>query len=254
MRREYLSYPKINICFKIVGLKENGYCDILSRYFLVDNGVCDTLYFSDCDVFDIKGDFDCTLKSNTIFKAKEILKSAIPAHKKEELEHFCIEVQKNIPMCAGLGGGSSNAGVYLLAMNDMLDLGLSKNDLLSLSKYIGADVSFFVSGNKSANVYGVGEQIVEFMDCEIDFEIFTPPILCKTKEVYDEFKRCGVFSNISFNTILESNSREILHSYNFLELNDLYIPALRLYPELKDYSKSGYYFSGSGSSFFRIKS
>ncbi|RAX53060.1 4-(cytidine 5'-diphospho)-2-C-methyl-D-erythritol kinase [Helicobacter sp. 16-1353] len=255
MTNYYISYPKINICFKILGFLDNGYCDIYSRYMKVTNTFFDSIVIKDSTSFKIYGNCQCSLESNTIFKAKEILKKWLLDNDNKKamfLENFIIDIDKKIPIFAGLGGGSSNAGTYLLAMNEILELDLPIYILGRIASNVGADVSFFVYDVNSANVSGIGDKIVEFKESIIDVEIVTPNILCETKAVFDEF-RANFKANIIDSNILNMESKDILKTYNIFELNDLFAPALNLYPELKEFIKDGYYFSGSGSSFFKLK-
>lgn len=260
MTRFYISYPKINICFKILGFLDNGYCDIISRYIKVKNLFFDELIIKDSSHFKINCSFECSLEDNTIFKAKEALKSYILKNKKNAeftkkaifLENFEIEINKKIPIFAGLGGGSSNAAIYLLAMNEILELNLSYDDLAYIASFVGADVAFFIYDFPSANVYGIGEKVVKFSEEIPHFEIVTPNILCQTKAVFDEFRNKFNINKINRN-LLKFSSIELLKTYDIFELNDLFAPAINIYPQLKDFCKSGYYFSGSGSSFFKLK-
>lgn len=265
----YFSYPKINICLKILGILDSNYCDIFSRYRLVTNDVFDVMHIKDSSSFKIDGNFDCLVHENLIFKAKEALKTyllSINSKKASYLESFYIEVDKNIPTCSGLGGGSSNAATYLLAFNEILELSLSSEILNAIASNIGADVSFFIYKYLSANVYGKGEIIKSFDDDNLEFSILTPPLKIKTKEIFDAFKkgfeskkpRKNPYLNLdlpSFSIESFSNLKSffMLENYEISFLNDLFPIALNLYPILGDYAKDGYFFSGSGSSFFKIK-
>lgn len=254
MTKTYISYPKVNIFFKIIGFLDNGYCDILSRYVRVENSFFDILEIKDSTTFKLNGDFDCPLESNTIFKAKIALQEYLGDMKKSKyLESFCINVDKNIPIFAGLGGGSSNAGVYLIAMNEILELGLDKDILGAIASKVGADVSFFVYDYKSSNVSGIGDIVEEFIEDELAFEILTPKVNSHTSAVFAEFKKDYSLDIRLARQMLELDSIDLINQFSIDILNDLYAPALRLYPELLEYSKEGYFFSGSGSSFFRLK-
>ena len=257
MTRIYVSYPKINIFFKIIGILPNGYCDILSRYIKVQNSIFDTLEIKDSASFSLNGDFKCPLHSNTIFKAKLALQEyldLISKHKESKyLDSFSISVDKKIPIFAGLGGGSSNAGVYLLAINEILELGIPKSTLANIGAKIGADVSFFVYDYKSSNVSGFGGKIEEFVEEKLEFEIFTPPIDSHTNAVFAEFKKDFKIDIIKSKEMISLKSLDLLRNFSIDALNDLYLPATRIYKEILSYYKDGYFFSGSGSSFFRLK-
>jgi 4-diphosphocytidyl-2-C-methyl-D-erythritol kinase len=137
--------------------------------------------------------------------------------------------------------------------NEELELGLSVEELAEIGSNVGADVPFFVYGYESANVSGIGEIVERFNEPLIDFEVTTPELQISTPAVY-RYYREHLFAPVSSDesTRLEATtSREILASVNSKEANDLYNAALGCYPELAD--KEGWFFSGSGSSFFRIK-
>ncbi len=255
MIKEYISYPKINICFKILGFKDNGYCDIISRYVRVKDSYFDVINISDSRYFDISGNIDCNLFNNTIYRAKEALKIELQNNSKSiYLEKYHIKINKQIPICAGLGGGSSNAAIYLIAMNEILELGFGKEQLICIATRVGADVGFFVCDIDSANVRGIGDVICAFDEVVPPIEIFTPPIHCSTIDVYNRFKINADFSDKKCaEDMIKLDSATLLQSYDFIILNDLYKSALSLYPNLSQYARDGYFFSGSGSSFFTMK-
>lgn len=261
------SYPKVNICFKITGFLGN-YCEIASRFALVKStNLYDTIEIRQSDSFKISGNFDCKMQDNTIFRAKEALKEFLESRGDstnhatrricKELEFFHIEVNKKIPTFAGLGGGSSNAASYLIAMNEILELNLEPKDLVQIARRVGADVSFFVCGFNSANVFGIGESVEFFNEKVPELEFFTPPIQCSTKAVYDEYRAMQNRGEAHFyknaRELLANDSATLLQKNTINFLNDLYAPACKIYPQLRDFAKDGYFFSGSGSSFFRLK-
>ena len=256
------AYPKVNICFKITSILPNNYCEIASRFMLVESAnLCDTIEICESSAFKIAGNFDCTMQENTIFKAKEALGAFLDSQgatkMRDSLEFFSIEVDKKIPAFAGLGGGSSDAASYLMAMNEILELNLTRKDLMQVGANVGADVSFFLCDFKSANVFGIGESVEFFSEDLIRLEIITPPIACSTRAVYDEFRAMKARGEVDFFTktreLLTKDSATLLRENTRDFLNDLYTPACRIYPDLADFAKDGYFFSGSGSSFFRIK-
>ena len=261
------SYPKVNICFKITGFLGN-YCEIASRFTLVKSAnLYDMIEIRQSDKFIISGNFDCKMQDNTIFKAKEALKEFLESRGDstnhatrricKELERFHIAVDKKIPTFAGLGGGSSNAASYLMAMNEILELNLESKDLVQIARRVGADVSFFVCEFNSANAFGIGEGVEFFNEKVPELEFFTPPIQCSTKAVYDEYRAMQNRGEAHFyknaRELLANDSATLLQKNTINFLNDLYAPACKIYPQLRDFAKDGYFFSGSGSSFFRLK-
>jgi 4-diphosphocytidyl-2-C-methyl-D-erythritol kinase len=166
-----------------------------------------------------------------------------------------IAVEKRIPSFAGLGGGSSDAATYLKMCNEVLHLGLTADELSAIGSKVGADVAFFIHNYPSANVSGIGEIVEPFDEEPLPLEIITPKIKISTPDVYRRFRE-------NFYTELDTeeaarlsrmDSKTILQNYSISEANDLFEPAVSLYPELKSAYKHGWFFSGSGSSFFKIK-
>lgn len=74
-----------------------------------------------------------------------------------------IEIVKNIPVAAGLGGGSSDAAAVLMGMNDLLKMGLSDHRLMKIGVTLGADIPFFIF-KKTALAEGIGEKLSAMPD------------------------------------------------------------------------------------------
>lgn len=251
----YRAYAKVNVFLKITGMRDN-YHEIISRFMRVDS-LYDELCFAKKtkDGFEIIGEFSCQTKQNTIYKAYVALREAINSESLDKLmQTYSVEVKKSIPAFAGLGGGSSDAATYLKMCNEVLDLGLSQNELAQIGLKVGADVPFFIYGFDSANVSGIGEIVEEFKEPLLNFEVFTPKVEISTPRVYTSYRENFYAPIDGFKTeeLKNKTSLEILESMSVDEANDLFKPALQEYNELKKHYKHGYYFSGSGSSFFKL--
>ena len=88
----------------------------------------------------------------------------------------------------------------------------------------------------------------------LNIETITPKIKCNTGEIFKVFREkfYKQISNEDANKLLKMKSTEILNNSDIKEANDLFEPAISVYSELKEYAKEGWYFSGSGSSFFKV--
>ena len=257
--KEYKACAKVNVFLKITGMREN-YHEILSRFMRVDT-LYDTLSFvSKKDVeataneFKIIGEFSCDTKQNTIYKAYVALQKATGSEALAKLmQTHAIKVEKSIPAFAGLGGGSSDAATYLKMCNEVLHLGLSQNELAVIGLDVGADVPFFIYNYASANVSGIGEVVEKFEEELLAFDIYTPNIEISTPKVYKSYREhfYTPIDGFTAQELKEKPSKEILQSMTPQEANDLFSPALKEYPKLAAAQKEGYFFSGSGSSFFR---
>ncbi|OSQ25457.1 4-(cytidine 5'-diphospho)-2-C-methyl-D-erythritol kinase [Campylobacter concisus] len=245
------SFAKINIFLKIVGTR-GSYHEILSRFILCEQ-LFDEIYFKKSDSFAIECS-NCDIKENIIQKAIDELKRAGFSNELDEFFSFHkIIINKNIPIGAGLGGGSSNAATFLLMVNDELNLNIKRENLMQIAAKIGADVAFFVSGYKAANVSSIGEIIEEFDDEVPNLNIFTPNVFCSTPMVYQEF-RSNFLQYIDVNAAKKMQnlkSKELLEIYKNEELNDLFAPCFKLYPQMNEFRDK--FLSGSGSSVFSVK-
>lgn len=253
----FKSCAKINIFLKIVGKKDNYH--LINSRFIRHEELFDEIIFKKKERqksgFEIFGDFDCSKENNTIFKSYKYLNEYTKNRKIDDFlsEHF-LYVKKNIPTGAGLGGGSSNAATTLLALNEILKLGLKQHELYAIGEKIGADVNFFISQYKSANVSGVGEKIVEFEDDEVDLELNLIDIHVNTAKVYSVFREY-FYDKIDIdlaNEMMKLSSSKLLKTFDANTLNDLLKPLLICYPNIKNFIKSEQFLSGSGSTFFEV--
>ncbi|MBK6303883.1 MAG: 4-(cytidine 5'-diphospho)-2-C-methyl-D-erythritol kinase [Arcobacter sp.] len=246
------SYAKVNIFLKIVGLRDN-YHLIASRFVRVKN-LFDTISFikKDVDNFSIEGNFSCILEKNTVYKAYKELEKFDEV--KEFFKKNIVKIDKNIPEFAGLGGGSSNCATFLNMVNIACNLNLNKEELAKIGSNIGADVPFFVYEFDSANVSGIGEIVEEFKEESLNIEVITPKIACDTGKIYKNFRE-KFYKELNKDEVKElfvTNSKDILKKFSINEANDLYFSALDLNQDLKKFEKDNWFFSGSGSSFFKI--
>ncbi len=254
--KTYKACAKVNIFLKITG-KRGNYHEIFSRFMKLPH-LYDELCFESKHTpgFTLLGEFGCETKQNTIYKAYEALLEATHSDALAKLiDRYAIRVNKQIPSFAGLGGGSSDAATFLKMCNNTLDLGLSLNELAAIGAKVGADVPFFIYDYNSANVSGIGEVVEKFDEELLEIETRTPQIQISTPAVYKSFREhfYKELDDNEYAKLATSPSREILDSYSVSDANDLFEPALQLHPELKNSYQKGWFFSGSGSSFFRIK-
>lgn len=152
----FLSYAKINLHLQVLHKRPNGYHEIETIFYRIP--LRDQLRISSrpgkgltilCSHPKVPLD-----SSNTIAKAYRLLCRYLG-----EEPGINVEVQKNVPIRGGLGGGSANAAAFLLAVNEVLKLGLPLETLLEMGKEVGADVPFFLLNEPAALARGVGEDL-----------------------------------------------------------------------------------------------
>lgn len=247
------SYAKVNIFLKIAG-KRHNYHELVSRFVRVHN-LYDNISFdtNHKEAFNIIGDFGCKLESNTVYKAYNLIKDYKGVE--DFFKKHSVVIEKNIPEFAGLGGGSSNAATFLIMANEACNLNLSKNELAKIALNIGADVPFFIYEYNSANVTGIGEIVEKFDEELLNINTITPKIMCNTGEIFTIFRN-QYYKEISkeeSKKLLAMKSKDILELFSIEEANDLYKAAITAKAELLEYAKEDWYFSGSGSSFFKVE-
>lgn len=181
-----LSLPspgKINLRLEILGRRADGYHQLRSLMERVS--VADEIQLNIVEKgITVTCDHDMVPKdeSNIAFRAvKEIL-----AYSSRNVG-VDVHITKNIPVAAGMGGGSSNAAAVIKGVNQLLKLKLSKEKLMQIGQKVGADVPFFLFEGP-ALAEGVGEQLRKIKSMpKLLFLIVNPNIQVLTKTVYNKF-------------------------------------------------------------------
>jgi len=249
----FYSPAKVNLFFKILSKRKDGYHNIFSLYQAIS--LVDHLFINKAK----KDNFFCFNNKDLIFDENNLIIKALNLFRKKTkiLDPVEIFLKKNIPIEAGLGGGSSNAATTLYALNELFEKPLQLFELIELSKKIGADVPFFFSKG-TALCENIGDVFENVFSQDLNFHIAKPNFGMSTK---------GVYENVDLN-YLSKTDPSVLKSYvlrkkeiNFF--NDLEIPAFKLNEELKKtkilLENMGFekvIMTGSGSSFMcfgRIK-
>jgi len=176
-----LSPAKINLLLKITGKRKDGYHNIATLFQMID--LYDRVTFSPASAGEIKvtcSKGDIQPENNLAFlAAKTLWKPGLPG--------VSIHIEKNIPVGAGLGGGSSNCAAALFALNRLWKLGLPRNRLMAKGKKLGADVPFFLFGPR-AWATGTGDRLTLLPQAEpFHILLVKPTVGASTAEVYETF-------------------------------------------------------------------
>lgn len=143
-----------------------------------------------------------------------------------------IRIEKNIPVFAGLGGGSTNAAGVLIALNKLHNNCLNDKQLLQISKRIGADVAFFLRGGTQISE-GIGEMLTELPDLTgVHLVLVKPDFSVSTPWVYQnlDFNQLGerpdtakVVKAVKENNIssLALNLRNVLESVTVKQYSEV---------------------------------
>ncbi|MCJ7540497.1 MAG: 4-(cytidine 5'-diphospho)-2-C-methyl-D-erythritol kinase, partial [Desulfobacterales bacterium] len=175
---------KINIGLRILGRRNDGYHEIIS--IMVPISLFDTLYLSSAEKSGII--LDCRGRGNIPADERNLAYRAAQSFQEKTgiREGLYIQLIKNIPVAAGLGGGSSDAAAMLLALNDMYNHPLRTEDLHQLTLELGADVPFFLYG-RPALARGIGEILDPIENWKKYWYVtVTPPLQVSTAWVYGQ--------------------------------------------------------------------
>lgn len=150
-------YPncKINIGLRVVRKREDGYHDLETIFYPV-YGLHDELEVVKAEKFAFLQDglvVDCSPTDNLIYKVYQRMQTHFP-----QIGNVKITFKKNIPFGAGLGGGSSDAAHMAIALNEIFQLGLTKQQLAEEVRPLGADCSFFIY-NTPCYAEGIGDKL-----------------------------------------------------------------------------------------------
>ena len=247
-----LSPAKINLFLHVTGKRPDGYHDLITLMCCI--GLYDTVKID----FGLK-EISVTCsdpkvpedETNLAFKAARLFYKTL-----NKPEGVYISIEKNIPVGAGLGGGSSNAASVLLALNRYYGFPFSQDELIAMGLSIGADVPFFIY-RKPALVSGIGENLKPYERISKFYILLIyPGFSVSTAEVYNNLNlgltKCQKeFKNQSF---MEHNFDGARHL-----CNDLETVVESRYPDISLAKKAlmsqgaiGALMSGSGPTVFGI--
>ena len=179
------SYAKINLYLKIGKKLGSGYHklqSVMQKIELSDNISIDPV--SEDRIIVESTNQELASEENLAYKAALLLK------KKYKVKHGVkIYIEKNIPLEAGLGGGSSNAATTLVNLNKLWGLKLKERQLIELASQIGSDVPFFI-GENAALVEGIGDIIKRLKKSfSINIVLINPGFRVSTKWAYSAFDK-----------------------------------------------------------------
>lgn len=247
------AYAKINISLDIIGKREDGYhllkmiMQAIDLYDVmnvnrIDNGIklsCDKQYVP-------------TDEKNIAYKAAKLFMDTYNIK-----SGISIEINKNIPVAAGLAGGSTDGAAVLRAMRDIFSIDVTDEELMELGLKLGADVPYCILGG-TALCEGIGEKITPLKSFKDKILILVKPNFgVSTKEVYKNFDIERVFKHPDMNGLIKAMERDDLEFISNNMKNLLENVTLRKYSMLKNikdsmlrYGALGSMMSGSGPSIF----
>ena len=163
------SFAKINLFLRVLGKRADGFHEICTIFQTVS--LCDYLTFSAADEMILTCDDPKipTGDDNLIIKAAKILRENYAVKKGAK-----IHLEKRIPAPGGLGGGSSNAAVALLALVKLWNMPIDLKELRAVGKTLGSDVPFFFCGGTALGA-GRGTEVFSLEDFEENYVLIAAP-------------------------------------------------------------------------------
>jgi 4-diphosphocytidyl-2-C-methyl-D-erythritol kinase len=255
-----LTPAKINLYLNILGKRSDGYHLLDTLIAFTD--ICDEINITASDIFsfEVSGEFASLVENdehNIVIRAYRLMQQACGVN-----NNIAIKLIKNIPVGAGLGGGSSDAAATLMYLNEMWKAGLSKEKLSEIGLKLGADVPIFINQH-AAFVSGIGEKIENTQNLPELYAILVYPNKpISTKDVFTSLAMPAGNTTNSIKAPYAANELTMHEWLIFLKSkdNDLDNAAINILPEIKDIiialsHLDGCEFarmSGSGSTCFAI--
>lgn len=252
---ELMAKAKINLALDVLGKRADGYHEVRMVMQTID--LCDKVCIEITDR-DIEIECNCPWVPNNCdniaFKAAQLLKEKYAISKGVK-----IRIEKNIPVAAGLAGGSTDAASVLKGMNQLFDLGISTEELMALGKQIGADVPYCIKGGTML-AEGIGEILTELPQLEeTPILLVKPKIGVSTAWVYKNLNLEDIKVRPDTALLTEAlrtgDNHALCHSMiNVLETVTIprYTVIKRIKDRLTELGASGSMMSGSGPSVFGI--
>ncbi|WP_108648056.1 4-(cytidine 5'-diphospho)-2-C-methyl-D-erythritol kinase [Polynucleobacter rarus] len=242
-----LAPAKINLFLHVVGQRPDGYHLLQSVFQLIN--LSDQVILNsrqDSEIHRINPLANVAAKDDLVVKAAVLLQKTCGVSQGVD-----IDLEKNIPMGAGLGGGSSDAASTLLGLNQLWNLNLSKWDLMDIGIQLGADVPFFIQGH-NAFVEGIGE-IITPIDLPIhEYAVVYPGVSIPTKEIFSSPELTRNHSQITITDFAEQKSNLTMFQNDLQEIAEQkYVAVKNAIEWLKcTFPNTQPIMSGSGSSVF----
>ncbi len=255
---------KINLFLHITGRRDDGYHVLESLFAFTGRG--DLLRFREADAFSlsITGqravglEGECNAEDNLVSKVARALseKAGAPCN-------VSVELEKNLPVASGLGGGSSDAAAALIGLNHICNFGMDEEALSDLALSIGADVPACLPAAPQL-VRGIGEQLSRVsLGWSAGIVVVNPGKHVSTPEVFNAFRRFREGRGLPPFDVALSNPKEILSNISMLDVmtsNSLQDPAVQLCPTIMEVERflrinsqqELLRMSGSGASMFAL--
>ncbi len=211
-----LAPAKVNLFLRVLGRRGDGYHDLETWMQKIDIYDVLELELRSGNQIEFSTD-DTSIPTDETNLAVRAAKSFFQASKKKKASGLKIKLRKKIPVAAGLGGGSSDAGAVLRGLNDLFDREFSEKQLIDLARPLGADVPFFVVEHDAVFASGIGDimhQVDSVRNCS--FVLVNPGFFVSTAWVFQNLTLTSLSKNSKLSCFqkhkAESMSLQDLHN------------------------------------------
>ena len=233
------AYAKVNLCLDVLRKREDGYHEV--RMIMQNLDIYDELSFevlkkNSDNTFSIKlvtnKDSIPADERNLVYKAIKLMFETYNIG-----ADIVVTLTKNIPVEAGMAGGSTDCAAAIKAVNELFGLGLSTDELMDLGVKLGADVPFCILG-KTALSEGIGEVLTPINPLPMCHVVVAkPPINVSTKMVYTNLKVDSLEYHPDVDGMLKGLSDNDLDKIASCMDNVLETVTTKLYPEIEEIKK-----------------
>ncbi len=192
MLQDWLAFKapaKINLYLKVTGRRADGYHTLDTLMQKVN--LCDELELRLCERgthLSCPGSPVLENRDNLVYRAAELFLQTVERQRAGLANGVEISLRKNIPVSAGLGGGSSDAAATLKGLDTLLGCGCSGEELAAMGLRLGADVPFFLADTSAAIAKGIGEILTPVAPLAgYDILLINPGFPLSTQWVYQTF-------------------------------------------------------------------
>lgn len=256
-RFEYKARAKVNLGLDVCRRLENGYHEVKMILQTVD--IYDEISFRmtqdpaillSVNSRDHLGD----AQDNLVVRAAKLMKERYGIQQGLE-----IKLRKNIPVAAGMAGGSADAAATMIAMDEMFGLGLGREQLMADAVSLGADIPFCILGG-TALAEGIGEELTPLpAPPQASILVVRPPVIVPTKWVYENLHADTLKAHPDIDGMVEALRAGDLKGITDRMANVMEIVTIKEHPVITDIKKMmlgngamNAIMSGSGPSIFGV--
>ncbi len=246
---------KINLSLDVLGKRKDGYHEVQMIMQQID--LYDEIFIKESPkriVLESNCRFLPTNEENLAYRAARLM-----------MVHYNIDrgvqiyINKKIPVAAGLAGGSTNAAAVMIGLNQLWDLGATKEELMRIALPLGSDIPFCILGG-AALAEGIGERLMPIQGLHhVWIVLCKPNIGVSTAEVYQRLEIGKISKHPPTNKLLEAMENKDLYTVSRNLCNVLEPVTMDRYPVVKEikrkmmeYHALGSLMSGSGPTVFGL--